>query len=87
MRAFTAEHRANISKANKGKVRSEELKQRMRKTSPRNRAVKCLETGLVYQSQSEASRRTGISNNMISRACKGELNTAGGYHWQIVEGE
>ncbi len=36
-----------------------------------------------YGSQSEAERKTGISNTGISRACAGELKTAGGFIWKF----
>ena len=36
---------------------------------------------------SEAERMTGIPNSNISKVCKGERKTAGGYHWEVVENE
>lgn len=35
-----------------------------------------------YESTREAYRQTGIRNDRISRACKGKINTAGGYKWR-----
>lgn len=47
------------------------------------KAVICVETGKIYASQSAASRDTGVSQSSISKACKGILKTAGGYHWKL----
>ena len=84
-RSFTAEHRLKISQANKGRKRSEEFKERMRNESVNRKKVRCVETGVIYHSQQEASRITGISNNGISRACRGNIPSAGGYHWEFVK--
>ena len=47
------------------------------------RPVQCVETGVIYSSQSEAFRMTGI--NHIHNACTGVCKHAGGYHWRFVE--
>ena len=49
------------------------------------KAVKCLETGIIYYSTKEASRQTGINNTGISKVCNGKRKTAGGYHWEFVD--
>lgn len=50
-----------------------------------SKAVRCIETGVVYKSAAEARRKTGILANMISYCCrkKGYYKTAGGYHWEF----
>ena len=48
------------------------------------KAVLCIETGLVYHSTQEASRQTGVNNTGISKVCNGRRLTAGGYHWKFV---
>ncbi len=55
------------------------------KTFPVKKAVRCEENGIIYGSIKEASRQTGISNTIISRACRKENATGGGYHWQFVQ--
>lgn len=47
--------------------------------------VRCVETGIVYLSQTEASRQTGIAASSISACCRGKRKAAGGYHWEFVE--
>ncbi len=51
------------------------------------RKVRCIETGIVYQSQKEAERMTGISGANISSCCthRPKYNTAGGFHWEFAE--
>lgn len=38
----------------------------------------------VFNSIREAERQTGISNGNISRCCRGEFGTAGGYAWKYI---
>lgn len=38
----------------------------------------------VFPSVVEASKQTGIPNYNISRVCRGEYNSSGGYRWQFV---
>lgn len=46
--------------------------------------VKCVETGIVYESIQTATSKTGVHNTNISRVLKGERNTAGGFHWEYA---
>lgn len=47
--------------------------------------VLCLETGIVYESTSQAERETGVFHSNISKACSGKRKTAGSFHWRYVE--
>ena len=67
------------------KGHSEEAKEKMRKSSPNKKKVLCVETGIIYESASEASRQTGIWSVNIRRVCKGKVKSAGGYHWEPIE--
>lgn len=53
-------------------------------TSRKPLTVMCVETDTVYKSVMAAHRDTGISHCVILRACHNERNTAGGYHWRII---
>lgn len=54
----------------------------------RSKAVRCIETGVVYVNAREACRQTGINYNSISMVCNHRiLHTAGGYHWEFVNEE
>lgn len=49
-----------------------------------SKAVLCVESGIVYQSQNEASRKTGINQSHISGCVTGKRHTAGGFHWKYA---
>lgn len=69
-----------------GKNASDETKEKMRSSSPNNRQILCVETGVVYRSAREASRATGINISGICLAAKGErLKTSGGFHWEYMQ--
>ena len=53
----------------------------------RRRPVKCIDTGITYESVTEACRAVGIKHhgNLVS-ACTGRYHTCGGYHWEYVKG-
>ena len=44
-------------------------------------SVKCVETGEVFCSMSEASRKHNTQPVHISECCRGIRKTAGGFHW------
>ena len=75
-----------------GRHLSEEHKEKIRETrrsldiQPVNkRPVRCVETGVIYESTAQATRELGIHNFAIRRVCYGERKTAGGFHWEYVE--
>lgn len=50
------------------------------------RAVRCVETGAVYESCTKAAEAVGIkSSGKIGDAAKDCSKTSGGYHWEYVE--
>ena len=51
---------------------------------PTKTAVRCLETGKMYESIADASRDTGINNNSIRAVARGDRHKAGGYTWEYV---
>lgn len=48
--------------------------------------VRCLDTGVIYESIHEAERKTGIRHSTISACCLKRKwhHTAGGFHWEYV---
>lgn len=46
--------------------------------------VKCLETNLVFESISDASRKTDTDKSSLIRALTGRYKTANGYHWVLI---
>ena len=52
-----------------------------RTSKARSKAVYCVELDKTFDSMNEAKRQTNIDNGSISSCCRGNRNTAGGYHW------
>ena len=51
----------------------------------RRKPVRCIETGIVYESASEAARNIPkTSQSKICMVCRGQRNTCGGFHWEYV---
>ena len=46
--------------------------------------VICIETGIQYESLSEASLLTGTKHSNISAVCRGKRKSTGGYTWRYV---
>lgn len=55
----------------------------MAKTQPR--AVRCIETGDVYQSSGAAGRAFNIDPSGILKCCKGLANSAAGHTWEFAD--
>ena len=73
-----------------GRHHSEETKEKMRAASsggnnPSAKSVRCVETDTIYPTIKEAGLHNGIAPTSISQCCKGNQQTAGGYHWEYVE--
>ena len=71
------EHKRKIGESNKGRKKPEGAGKPPKK-------VLCVETGEIFESMSDAQRKTGIDISHISKACNGEQKTTGGYHWRNV---
>ena len=55
-----------------------------RKTPVRAKEIYCVETGEVYSSSYEASRRTGFVQTSINRCVNGRQKTVRGTHWNLL---
>lgn len=49
------------------------------------RAIKCLETGVIYDCIAGASRKTKINKYGLWNALNGRAYTAGGFHWEYAD--
>lgn len=47
--------------------------------------VRCVETGEIFNSLSDAGREKNVYTTNITRACRTNIAT-GGYHWEYVKG-
>jgi group I intron endonuclease len=80
-KTLSEEHKMKIRTSLK-KEKTEETKLKMRKANKTKVKVKCLETGIVYDSIHDASRITNIAYQNIYKACKNIRKKAGGYCWK-----
>mgnify|MGYP001358429314 CR=1 FL=1 len=94
MKSFVAntpgakERLQEIGKLNKGKVRTEEMKQRQREVkASKSKRVKCVETSIEYSSVHQASSMTGIRRDGIVRVLNNQKLSSGGHHWITIQGE
>lgn len=46
--------------------------------------VKCIETGQIFNSATEASIFIGLTKDRVSQCCRGVTKSAGGLHWEYV---
>ena len=57
-------------------------------TEARKKPVQCIETGIIYESATEAARCVPkTSQSKICMVCQGKRKTCGGYSWKYVEKE
>ena len=100
-RKMSEETKKKISKSNKGNIpwnknkkglqtHTKEWKQKARiwlreANKIKQTPVICVETGEIFESQSEASRQKNINQRNIGTCLKGKRNIAGGYHWQYYK--
>lgn len=56
----------------------------LRKKKTTAKAVRCIDTGVVYESLTTAAVQTGASDAHISSVCKGKRQRAGSYMWEYV---
>lgn len=85
------ETKKKLSELNKGESHpqygthhSDEHKRKLSESAKNKKLIRCVETGCVYQSITEASRLTKISRKAISMACNGSRKTAGKLRWEFV---
>jgi hypothetical protein len=77
-----------------GKTHTDEVKEKLRKlrtgifddNHASAKKVLCVESGIVYNSISLATKATGVSGSNIYRSNKNRKLTAGGFHWIYVGG-
>lgn len=74
------ETKEKISKANKGRTRSDEQKLKMSKR------IICVENQEVFPSISSAAKKYNVTIGAVSRALRGKSETCAKMHWEYVKG-
>lgn len=49
-----------------------------------SKPIICIETGVIYNSVSDASKSLLIEDGNICKCCKGKIKSAGGLHWKYL---
>ena len=80
---FSKEHRAKIAESNRGLKRSCETRDRISKSREKPVAQYSVDDELiaVFESGKKAALATGVQASHISKVCKHQRMTAGGYKW------
>lgn len=55
------------------------------KRNPKSRAVRCIDTGEVFDSQRIAAESKGLLQSKISLCCQGKRSQTGGLHWEYAD--
>lgn len=48
------------------------------------KSIKCIETGIIYRSLTDASKALNLTKGAISHVINGRSKTCGGFHWELV---
>ena len=58
-----------------------------RKAKTKGKRVRCIETGVIYESCYDVERKTGLPHGSIWNCCndKKYYKTCGGYHWEFIQ--
>lgn len=75
----------NISRGRMGKYCGENNPM-WGKASPRRKKIRCQQTGIIYNSITEASQQLGIKHQSISRMLNGRRNLASGLSFETYNG-
>lgn len=79
----TMEHQEKKRLAMLGKTHSKESIEKMR-VKAKYKKVKCLNTGDIFNSLTECSKKIGVSIGNLSSVCSGKLSHTKGYKFKLV---
>lgn len=56
-----------------------------RRSISQGKKIKCIETGIIYNTIAEAERATGIPHSSIGLVCRGKHSQTHNTHWEYVD--
>lgn len=91
-RVVSKETREKLRKARKAFIVPDSMKQKIKENHadfsggkhPRAKAVLCVELNRIFACTRDVDRELGIAHQHVSKCCKGQRKTAGGYHWEYI---
>ena len=78
---FTSETKEKLSMARKGKWSDRQREALTKVHESMRKPIICLDTGVIYESLTNASKNTGIPPRGIGAVCRGEQISSHGLHW------
>lgn len=57
-----------------------------RRGGPPSKPIRCVETGIAYESVRGAATLLNIDAKNLSKCANGKRETVGGYHWEFIQG-
>lgn len=90
-RKASPETKEKLRKALGDRFQTEAARTKQKANTPKGAAhgraqvVRCIDTGEIFQTITEASTKYGVHRTNISQVCRGLYKTAGGYHWEYVK--
>ena len=85
-RPESVKQKLSIAHAGKHLTEEHKVKIKMSCKGINAKRVVCVTTGIVYESASDASRKTGVSRSGITACCRGETPSCRKLIWKYVEG-
>jgi hypothetical protein len=88
-KTHTIEARLKISSAAKNRIYTDEIRKKMSDGSTKKRIVQQFDKSMIfiaeYNSVSDAGKSTHTDKGDITRVCKNQQKSAGGYIWKYKE--
>lgn len=84
---FSDETRRKLSDVRKGKWSPKQKEALTKVHESMRKKIICLDTGTIYESQTQAALKTGCSQRGIQAVCKGEQISAHGLHFAHYTGQ
>ena len=82
---MSSEFKKKQSELNSGKNNPMYGKNRTGINAGNKRSVRCIETGQIFPTCTDAAKWCKRDVGAVSKVCKGIHKTTGGYHWEYVE--
>ena len=64
---------------------SDEWKKHLSEAQPHRKKVRCIDTGIIYDSFADAARKTGLHRTKIVSCCTGKRKSTGGFHFEYAD--
>lgn len=85
-RTLSEETKAKISKARSGIPMTQKQREAFdNRINPLSRKILCIQTGIVYDSLTDAAKAVGLTATEVSKVCKGKRKSRKGFSWKYFD--